>query len=342
MTLRDYYGGGATGPMPFYLDEDSPGYEPGRTYERRSVTEYDGSLWFALQDVTGVTPDEAAPEWMLLLQGVSAADREVIATTVAAAAAVGTYTDTAEGLSATADGQTFWVPVGDYLQLYLNNGGVVAEEQVGVLQPMKSALDGVETGLGDRITALEVVTIEDLAVDPSETQELGTTVTPELAWSFGGTATPQELRINGAVQPDPEATEWIAPAPIADTTSYTVLVEDVLGRTDFDTVAVTFQPPVFWGVASSAALDSAGVIGLSGSELRANHNISKTVNATGEYVYVAFPTSFGAASVYRLFGFDETPIITTISVTTAAGYTADYYVYRSPNQLTGSVPVEVS
>ncbi len=342
MTIAGFQGGGATGPMPFYFDEDSPGYDPARTYERRSVTEHDGSLWFAMQDVTGVTPDEAAAEWLRLLQGISGADRALVATAVAAGAAVGTYPGTAAGLAATADGQTFWVPVGEYLQLYLNNGGVVAEAQAGILQPLKAALDTLEDSLGDRLTALEVVTVEDLAVDPSETQELGTSVTPELGWAFGGTATPQALRINGAVQPDPEVTAWTAPAPIAATTSYTVRVEDVLGRSDVDSVTVTFQPRIYWGASSSAALDGAGVIGLSGSSLKANNDIEKTITAADEYVYVAFPTSFGSPSTYRLFGFDEAATITTVPVTTAAGHTADYYVLRSPNKLTGAVPVEVA
>ncbi|WP_138469507.1 hypothetical protein [Poseidonocella sp. HB161398] len=80
------------------------------------------------------------------------------------------------------------------------------------------------------------MTIEDLTVVPSAVQELGTSVTPALSWTFGGTAAPAELRINGTLQPDPEATDYTAPAAVSVTTSYVVRVDDALGRQDSDSV----------------------------------------------------------------------------------------------------------
>lgn len=198
-------------------------------------------------------------------------------------------------------------------------------------------IDGIE----DRLATLEIVTVDSLTVDPSDPQELGTSVTPDLSWEIGGTGEADSLTVNGASITATD-TDWTAGSAITETTTYTVEVTYNTDQTHSDSVTVTFQPRVFWGASSSATLDSAAIIALGDSELRGNHNIDQTVSTTAEYVYVCFPTSFGAYSTYALYGFTETPTVTTVSVTTAAGHTEDYYVLRSPNTLTGSVPVEVS
>lgn len=80
-------------------------------------------------------------------------DREAVA---AATAAVGVYASTAAGITATSGGQTFWVPDGDYLRLYLNSAGVAVSQLVAL------GLSGLTEGLrriaapGDYIGGLGV------------------------------------------------------------------------------------------------------------------------------------------------------------------------------------------
>lgn len=106
-------------------------------------------------------------------------------------------------------------------------------------------------------------------------------------------------------------------------------------------VTVPFLPRRYWGVSANAALTSAQVIALAGSDLSGSRGKSFTATAAGQYVYYAYPTSMGAPASYKIFGFAEDAVVTTVSVTTAAGHTADYTILRSTLSLTGPVSVEV-
>ncbi|WP_226578921.1 hypothetical protein [Acuticoccus sediminis] len=191
-----------------------------------------------------------------------------------------------------------------------------------------------------RVAALESVTVEGLASDVT-VAEFGTSATPTLTWALEGVAPVDTLTVNG-VPLATDAETWTEPSPITGDTTYTVAVTDTLGRTDSESVFVDFRHRIFFGASAAAALGPVGITGLSGSQLATGKALSRTIAAAGQYVYVAYPTVFGAFVDYTLFGFAEDPIVTTVNVTTAAGYSGDYYVLRSPNPLTANVPVEVA
>jgi len=97
----------------------------------------------------------------------------------------------------------------------------------------------------------------------------------------------------------------------------------------------------YWGVSGSATLNSAGVVGLGGTELSNARDKEFGVTASDQYVYYAYPAALGDHAIYRLYGFDETAVETTVSVTKANGATVSYTVLRSPLKVTGVAPVEV-
>ncbi|QEW21235.1 hypothetical protein LA6_003443 [Marinibacterium anthonyi] len=203
------------------------------------------------------------------------------------------------------------------------------------------------TDLGNRLTALETIEITGLSSDPNGAQELGTSVTPVLSWGYIGAAVPVKLRIEGDAEPDPTITEWTALSPITATTTYTVEVEDVLGRTDSADVTVQFLTRSFWGASPNASLTSAQIIALANSALTSARARDVTINASGgQYVYYCWPTSLGTVAGVKAYGFPLNPdgySVTTVSVTTVAGYTTDYYVLRLTNQLDDSaVDLEIS
>ena len=107
------------------------------------------------------------------------------------------------------------------------------------------------------------------------------------------------------------------------------------------TATVTFLPRRFWGVSASDALTKGQVIALAGSELSPSRAKAVTVNPAAQYVYVVYLASLGDPTGFKIGGFNEQYVKTTVSVTTAAGLTADYIVLRSLNKLTGTVSVEV-
>ncbi len=69
--------------------------------------------------------------------------------------------------------------------------------------------------------------------------------------------------------------------------------------------------------------------------------VSKTFNASAgtppNYLYYAYPTSFGAPTTTTFNGFTFTDYdLSTVSLTNSAGYTEDYYILRTNNNYSGA------
>lgn len=99
---------------------------------------------------------------------------------------------------------------------------------------------------------------------------------------------------------------------------------------------VTFLYKRYWGVTTASSITESVIEGLANSELTSSK--SKTLTgvtaSSSQYYVIAYPKTLGALSSIIQDG--ATPVLsaftqTTVSVTNAAGYTQDYYVYRSNN-----------
>ena len=122
------------------------------------------------------------------------------------------------------------------------------------------------------------------------------------------------------------------------------------------TVTVSWLWRRYYGIQSSTSLTAAQIQGLN-SELATNRLGNYTFGA-GNYKYFAWPTSFGAPTLFRDFntnlavamaGVDEgytTPVgsyyAQVVSVTNIWGYTTNYYVFRTRNILGGSIIITVT
>ncbi len=113
-------------------------------------------------------------------------------------------------------------------------------------------------------------------------------------------------------------------------------------NTATSTYTLTFVNNVYYATSNNAAATvsqiSAGTTVLSNNKAR-----SFTVTAgTGEYIYYSYPSRLGTAS-FTVGGFaGGFSLISTQSHINSAGYTEDYYVYRSDNSSLGSTTVTVS
>lgn len=98
----------------------------------------------------------------------------------------------------------------------------------------------------------------------------------------------------------------------------------------------------FWGTSIKAdTYTEADIEGLANSELANIRARTITVTAgLGEYIIYAYPSRLGTATFYVGFegGFQPPE---TVSVTNSAGFTEDYYVYRSTNANLGTTIVTV-
>lgn len=107
--------------------------------------------------------------------------------------------------------------------------------------------------------------------------------------------------------------------------------------------SIAFYNNIFWGVSSKASsfLES-DVEGLASYSVSNSKGRSITVApGVGEYIIYAFPVRLGTV-VFWVGGFEggfQAP--ETVSLTNSAGYTEDYYVYRSTNAALGSTTVTV-
>lgn len=180
--------------------------------------------------------------------------------------------------------------------------------------------------------------------------EMGGNSNVALAWTIAGTVTGQSMAdsVSGAVALANPVTDRGKNVAFNTSRTFTLTAENTgaPGGTDTKTRQVTVPalPRRFWGVADAAALDGPGVVALAGSELAGSRAKTFTVDGgsgAGKYLYFAFLADLGAAASYKIFGAGETPIATTVSVTTAAGLTANYIVLRSPEKVLGSATVEV-
>lgn len=188
------------------------------------------------------------------------------------------------------------------------------------------------------------LTITAMAVAPSQIEQ-GASVAVTVSWTVSGTVTGQTLEGEAVAAADRSK---IFPA-VSASHVFDLTVQDAGAPggavSASRSASVAVLPRRFWGVADAAALGSAGVIALAGSELSSARAKGLSVDggaAPGKYAYYAYPASLGEPAAYKIYGFDEVPVRTVVSVTTPAGATLDYIVLRSPNKLTGTIPVEIS
>lgn len=109
------------------------------------------------------------------------------------------------------------------------------------------------------------------------------------------------------------------------------------------TASIAWRPRCHWGVGLAGIVDQAGIEGLASDGLMASraHTFSASPGAS-EYVYYAFPESYGAASFFVdgwEGGFDL--ISAAIPMTNGYGVTQNYRLYRSTNAGLGLVTVQV-
>ena len=181
----------------------------------------------------------------------------------------------------------------------------------------------------------------------SKTVEAGTTTTGAvLSWTLSGN-TPQSQSISNGVGVVPVGTLTKTVIGTFTTTQTWTLTVSATGPTGTvvtasSSVSLNVRQKRYWGVSTLTSLNSAGILGLGGSEFATNRSKSVTYNATGgRYVYYAYPTSFGVIAGVTVNGLAFSDYTTsTVSFTNASGHVENYYVVRFNSLQNGSsIPV---
>lgn len=164
-------------------------------------------------------------------------------------------------------------------------------------------------------------------------QVVNTTIT--LTWAINKDVTVQTVN-NGSLDPTLRTILVAAVPPISTDKTFTMSATD--GQTtDSASTSIVFRNKRYWGVSPNTTLTNSEIIALS-SEFSTSKTKDVTYNATGgNYVYYAYPSSFGNLSAVKVGGLSFSDYTTTvINFTNASGYSSSYNLIRINNIQTGS------
>lgn len=170
--------------------------------------------------------------------------------------------------------------------------------------------------------------------------ENGTVVTSTiLNWAVSEALTSESLDNGvGAVSPA-SLRAYTHTSTYSTNRTYTLTVGNG-SETDTATTAIRFLNSNYYGVSASTTLNSLAVNSLS-HNLATSRTQTRTIAATAQYIYIAYPASYGAATftINGLVNNDWT--LSTQNHTNSSGAVVSYRVYRTNNLLTGTYIIGV-
>lgn len=182
-------------------------------------------------------------------------------------------------------------------------------------------------------------------VNDKNTVEIGTTITSTvLTWVLGGGAiTNQSLDNSIGTRPVADRTYTHSSSYTTDRT-YTLTLLDGTS-TVTATSPVYFSHKRYFGTSTNTTLTSAQIIALTNEFSATRVKSAFSVSPVGEYIYFAYPASWGAAS-FTVNGLVNTawglvPGGGTVSFLNASGNTTAFNLYRTDTVLTGTYLITV-
>ena len=216
-------------------------------------------------------------------------------------------------------------------------------EDVTYNNPNYSELTSVDLALDKILDKLYYVkpSITSFNMSPSTTQyEKGQTISSlSFTWSYNKNITSQSLSNCNITLSDREATYS---TPITSNKSFTLTCSDG-ENTVSASKNITFFDKIYWGSKAEGTIDSAFILSLSNSKFAtAKAGTYSMTIATGEYGYIAIPSSFGELSSVWIGGFEATvDDMGEIDFTNASGYTSKYKIYRTGRAGLGSISMQI-
>lgn len=216
-------------------------------------------------------------------------------------------------------------------------------EDVTYNNPNYSQLTSVDLALDKILDKLYYVepSITSFNMSPSTTQyEKGQTISSlSFTWSYNKNITSQSLSNCNITLSDRNATYS---TPITSNKSFTLTCSDG-ENTVSASKNITFFDKIYWGSKDRSSLDSEFILSLSDSKFAtAKAGTYSMTLATGEYGYIAIPSSFGELSSVWIGGFEATVLSRgEIDFTNASGYTSKYKIYRTGRAGLGSITMQI-
>jgi hypothetical protein len=189
--------------------------------------------------------------------------------------------------------------------------------------------------------ALGLQTYANTLTNSVGTVEIGSTVNDvTVGWTISPTNATYALRqlvrgTNTNTITNNSSTLAFTSLGLTNDTTWTLTVGDGQGVTNTATTSVLFQNYMTWGRSASTNLNNASLQSLHTSGGGANRAFatsrsrSITLDGGGQYLYIAYPQGFGAAS-FTVGGLPNSAwTVFTNSYTNASGYATNYLIYRT-------------
>jgi hypothetical protein len=188
------------------------------------------------------------------------------------------------------------------------------------------------------------------------TVEIGTTIgLVSLGWSISPTNTPvasQSISPTiGSMATNLRATN--VTGPFTSDITWTLTVNDgtgLPGATVTASTGIAFRHYMSWGIASTTNLNNSQIQNLhtntaagAGREFRTGKGKSVSISGNGQYIYFAYPSSFGAASFIVNNAPNTAWISNTVTYTNSSGNASEFLIYRSTDPQFGtSIPITIN
>ena len=216
-------------------------------------------------------------------------------------------------------------------------------EDVTYNNPNYSELTSVDLALDKILDKLYYVkpSITSFNMSPSTTQyEKGQTISSlSFTWSYNKNITSQSLSNCNITLSDRKATYN---TPITSNKSFTLTCSDG-ENTASASKSITFLDKIYWGSKGKSSMTSEFILSLSDNKFAtAKAGTYSMTIPTGEYGYIAIPSSFGELSSVWIGGFEATVLNRgEIDFTNASGYTSKYKIYRTGRAGLGSITMQI-
>jgi hypothetical protein len=171
--------------------------------------------------------------------------------------------------------------------------------------------------------------------------EIGTTVTAvDLSWALNKVFTDLQID-NGVGVITPSLTSLNIPSlSLVANTTFTITGGDGT-NTDAASATLNFRAKRWWGTSPLATFTGADILNLQNSELSTNRQQVRTFNGGGQYMWFAFPVSYGLPT-FLVNGLPSTAYVTeTVSHTNESGHTQNYYVTRTITVQNGTLTTQI-
>lgn len=188
------------------------------------------------------------------------------------------------------------------------------------------------------------VTISSFTSSVTQAENGATVNDVTLTWKLGGKPTSVTLD-NEAQDTATSGQKILSDLGLKANKTWTLKASDAQTSAS-KTVTLSFLNSIYYGkssVTSDDDITSAMILGLT-SKLASNYKGTFTVNAgDGEYIYFAFPASFGSSPSFSVGGFEGGfSLVKTFDHTNASGASVSYNVFRSTQPNLGNTSVVIA